>query len=130
VIIVASAAVQKHHADSEVGDAGAAHVEIVIGGGAAMLSDMINKIEKAKRYAEEPERAMIRQLDVRFRGVNDHIVRLDGERWTCDCHFFHSWHTCSHVMAMQRILSPMLTSDARHASGLEDLVSEEAALVS
>jgi hypothetical protein len=84
-----------------------------------MLSDMISKIEKAKRYAEEPERAMIRHLDVRFRGVNDHIVRLDGDRWTCDCNFFHSWHTCSHIMAMQRILSPMLTTDARLANGHE-----------
>jgi hypothetical protein len=130
MIIVASASIQSHRADSDVRDTGAAHVEMVLGGGAAMLSDMINKIEKAKRYAEEPERAMIRQLDVRFRGVHDHIVRLDGERWTCDCHFFHSWHTCSHIMAMQRILSPMLTSDTRHASGLDDLVSEEAALVS
>ncbi len=94
-----------------------------------MHSDLINKIEKARRYAAEPERFQVQQLDVQFREANDHVVRLDGERWTCDCHFFHSWHTCSHVMALQRILAPMLTSEARHANGFDELVSEEVALV-
>jgi len=82
-----------------------------------MHSDLINKIEKAKRYAGEPERFTVEHIQVRFRGSNDHMIMLDGNTWTCDCNFFHSWQTCSHVMALQRILAPMLSNDARQAGG-------------
>lgn len=89
-----------------------------------MHSDLINKIEKAKRYAEEPERFTIERLEGRFRGGGDHIITLDGGVWSCDCNFYHSWRTCSHVMAAQRLLAPMLSHDARRPGGPE-YVSEE-----
>jgi hypothetical protein len=89
-----------------------------------MHSDLINKIEKAKRYAQEPERFTIEHMEARFRGGSDHMITLNSDTWSCDCNFFHSWHTCSHVMAAQRILAPMLTHNARRPSGPE-YVSEQ-----
>jgi hypothetical protein len=89
-----------------------------------MHSDLINKIEKAKRYAQEPERFTIEKLSARFRGSGDHLISLEGDSWSCDCNFFHSWHTCSHVMAVQRLLAPMLSHDARRPGGPE-YVSEQ-----
>ncbi len=90
-----------------------------------MHSDLINKIEKAKRYAQQPERFEFEQLQVRFNGSSgDHVIVLRDNTWSCDCNFFRSWNTCSHTMAMQRILQPMLSEHARHASGPE-YVSEE-----
>jgi hypothetical protein len=80
-----------------------------------MHSDLIGKIEKARRYAAEPERVKFDELKVRFNGGNsDHTVELRDGHWNCDCSFFRSWGTCAHVMTMQRILNPMLTEEARH----------------
>jgi hypothetical protein len=89
-----------------------------------MHSDLINKIEKAKRYAQEPERFSIEHLRVQFQGSNNHTITLDGDTWTCDCNFFHSWQTCSHTMALQRLLNPMLPHNARLAGG-SGYVSEQ-----
>lgn len=89
-----------------------------------MHSDLINKIEKAKRYAQEPERFTIENIQARFRGGDDHVITLQNNTWSCDCNFFHSWQTCSHVMAVQKLLAPMLTSAARRPAG-PDFVSEQ-----
>ena len=81
-----------------------------------MHSDLIGKIEKARRYAEEPERIKFDELRATFHGGNsDHVITLKEGHWGCDCSFFHSWGTCAHVMAMQRILTPMLTTEALQA---------------
>jgi hypothetical protein len=98
-----------------------------------MYSSLIGKIEKAKRYQQEPERINIQALSLTFNGENStHHVSLDGTQWHCDCDFFPRNGTCSHVMAMQRILAPMLVADARY--GPDPLVNahlhdEEAAPV-
>ncbi|CAA9551552.1 MAG: hypothetical protein AVDCRST_MAG19-872 [uncultured Thermomicrobiales bacterium] len=81
-----------------------------------MQSSMIGKIEKAHRYAEEPERIRFRSLEAEFRGSHDaYTVRLVGDAWDCSCNTFASQAvgTCSHVMAMQQILSSMLPDSAR-----------------
>lgn len=86
-----------------------------------MNSAMIGKIEKAHRYAEEPERIKFQEFKATFQGGHDsYEVGFDGEHWTCSCHTFesHTVGTCSHIMAMQQILSPMLSSDARYATEL------------
>lgn len=82
-------------------------------------SSMAGKIEKAKRYQEEPDRASITALGVDFRGENDtHHITLNENKWDCDCDYFaHGHETCSHVMAMQRLLEPMLAPNVR-APGL------------
>lgn len=76
-------------------------------------SELISKINKARRYAEEPERVEILTLTARFRGTNDtHQITLQDNHWNCDCAFFRSWNTCQHVMAVQRVLEPMLPPEA------------------
>ncbi|PDW01981.1 hypothetical protein [Candidatus Viridilinea mediisalina] len=81
-----------------------------------MHSDLIGKIEKARRYAEEPERIKFNELRATFNGGNsDHVIELKDGHWSCDCSFFRNWGTCAHVMAMQRMLNPMLTDEARQA---------------
>lgn len=87
-----------------------------------MNSAMIGKIEKAHRYAQEPDRIQFKSFAATFRGGHDdYQVGFDGEHWTCSCHTFesHAVGTCSHIMAMQEILAPMLSSDARYASELQ-----------
>jgi hypothetical protein len=84
-----------------------------------MNSSMISKIEKAHRYAQEPDRVTFQQFSATFRGGhNDYVVTLNGDHWDCNCHTFesHMIGTCSHIMALQQMLSPMLTSDARFAT--------------
>lgn len=81
-----------------------------------MHSDLIGKIEKARRYAAEPERIKFGELRAHFNGGNsEHEIALKDGHWSCTCSFFHSWGTCAHVMAMQRILNPMLDAEARQA---------------
>jgi hypothetical protein len=71
---------------------------------------MIGKIEKAKRYAQEPNRFQFDQFSLTFRGDNNnHQVRFDQGKWQCDCDFFHLRGVCCHSMALERILEPMLT---------------------
>ena len=84
-----------------------------------MNSGMIGKIDKAHRYAEEPERLQMDSFQARFRGSHDdYVVSYDGQKWHCSCHTFeaHVLDSCSHVMAAQLILGPMLNADARYAS--------------
>ena len=74
-----------------------------------MDSGMISKIEKAKRYAEEPERIEIQGLTVILHGEHaDHDVSFENGVWSCDCDFFRQRGVCSHTMALERLLDPML----------------------
>lgn len=74
-----------------------------------MDSGMVSKIEKAKRYAEERERVTFHSFSIVFHGEhNDYIVRYDAGKWSCQCDFFQRRGVCSHTMAMERILDPML----------------------
>ncbi len=92
-----------------------------------MNSSLYGKIEKAKRYAQEPERAKFNQLSVDFRGEHDvYKVGFDGVEWNCTCHFFETWGTCTHIMTMQRILSPMLSLEARTAGMPFEIQREKA----
>ena len=82
-----------------------------------MYSSLISKIEKAKRYAEEPERITFETFDVRFRGDNgSHRVSLHGDDWSCECDHFHTTGLCAHVMTMQRIFASHLSESARYTT--------------
>ena len=77
-----------------------------------MHSSLIGKIEKAKRYAQEPERVTVLSLRTRFRGDNDsHDVFFEDGRWHCNCNYFERAGTCQHVMALQRLLGPIAPED-------------------
>ena len=81
-----------------------------------MHSSMIGKIEKAHRYAKEPERVRLSKLEASFHGGHDEYqIVLDDGHWTCTCHTFesHAVGTCSHVMALQQMLGEMLAPDLR-----------------
>lgn len=79
-------------------------------------STLISKIEKARWYAQEPERVKFRRFQATMRGGHeDHHVSLDGDTFKCDCHFFENYGTCSHVMAFQRLLAPMLSDEQQTA---------------
>jgi hypothetical protein len=70
-----------------------------------MDSAMINKIQKAKRYAaEERERIRVQGLTVTFNGTNNpHAVSFQDKTWKCDCDFFVARGSCSHTMALEMI---------------------------
>jgi hypothetical protein len=70
---------------------------------------MINKIEKAKRYADERDRIRFESLKVTFEGKNNpHNVHFHNGEWQCDCSFFQSRGRCSHTMALEIILEGMI----------------------
>ena len=98
-----------------------------------MNSSLIGKIEKAKRYTQEPDRIKFTGLAAQFHGSHDdYAVSLKGDEWTCTCHTFATgFETCSHIMAIQRILHDMLTEDARssHAEYIEPIRLVEVAAV-
>jgi hypothetical protein len=72
-------------------------------------SSLIGKVQKARQYAEEPERVRFEELKVSFRGSNgDHQVSYEDGKWDCTCHFFAGWGICCHTMALERILGPMV----------------------
>lgn len=79
-----------------------------------MRSSLISKIEKAKRYAQERDRITLTELSVQFRGEHgSYTTECKGGEWSCTCNFFPTWKTCSHVMALQKILGQMLPEKAR-----------------
>ena len=78
-----------------------------------MQSSLIGKIEKAIRYAEEPERVTISDLTVKLEGDNSsHEVGYGAGKWHCTCHFFSQRGFCSHTMALQRLFASMLSEEA------------------
>lgn len=82
-----------------------------------MNSSLIGKIEKAKRYAQEPERVRFNKFEVAIRGSHDiHRVSFDQGRWQCSCHFFSLYGVCSHTMAMQRLLGVMLPTESEQVA--------------
>lgn len=92
-----------------------------------MNSSMIGKIEKAHRYAKEPERVRIQAIETMFHGSHDEYqVGLQDGHWHCTCHAFssHALGTCAHVMAMQQLLSPMLSQEDRYAGDDRAVLAE------
>ena len=84
-----------------------------------MDSSIIGKIDKARRYAEEKDRVTITSLKATFQGNhNTHEVEFDTGSWICRCHFFSTRGTCSHTMALQRILENMLAREPHPAEAL------------
>lgn len=78
-----------------------------------MQSSMIGKIEKAKLYAQEKDRVTFSDFSVKFRGENDtYDIGYQDNKWHCSCSFFSSWGTCSHTMAMEKMLGHMLPEEA------------------
>ena len=74
-----------------------------------MHSSLIGKIQKASRYAQEPERINFRQFSATFKGEHDdYTISYDNGTWRCSCNFFSKWGLCSHTMTIQKLLGVML----------------------
>ena len=70
---------------------------------------MISKIEKAMRYAQEPDRISFEEFKLCFNGDHkSHVVGYRDGRWRCDCDFFATRGVCSHVMTLERVLMGMV----------------------
>lgn len=62
-------------------------------------------IDKAHRYAEEPERVRLTSLEARVRGDNgDHLVALTTGRLSCNCDHYEHEGLCAHVLTVERVL--------------------------
>jgi hypothetical protein len=75
-------------------------------------SSLIGKVEKAKRYAQEPDRVTISEFVADFRGDhNNYTVSYKDKKWYCTCPFFSQRGICSHIMALQRLLAGVLDKE-------------------
>ncbi|MEJ7653840.1 MAG: hypothetical protein WKH64_11150 [Chloroflexia bacterium] len=84
-----------------------------------MNSGLIGKIEKAHRYAKEPERIQVQSLQARFNGDNDsYDVSLSDGEWRCRCHTYDTFGDCQHVMAIQILLHDMLSEQAQGSAAV------------
>jgi nucleoside-triphosphatase len=68
------------------------------------IESLLRKIEKAKHYASEPKRFVIKTDDVTI--TTDHgkrrLVKKE-DRWHCDCPFFAQYGICSHLLALDAL---------------------------
>ena len=55
------------------------------------------------------------ELSASFQGEHDkYRVSYNGSEWECSCNFFPTWKTCSHVMALQKLIGSMLPREATY----------------
>jgi hypothetical protein len=72
---------------------------------------MIGKIEKAKRYAQQPERFRFNSFALTFHGDNNnHRVLYEDGKFQCDCEFFLTHQRCGHTMAVEILLKDMISA--------------------
>ncbi len=86
---------------------------------------MIGKIQKAKEYAEKPDRVTFNSFVLKFRGSNnDYQMSLNAEGWHCSCPGFEKYSICPHIMTMERLLSPMLKRERLQYANGQNVVSD------
>jgi hypothetical protein len=86
---------------------------------------MIGKIQKAKEYAEQPERVTFSTLAIEFQGDNDvYRLSLSSEGWNCTCPGFQKYGICPHVMSIERVFTPMLKRDRLPYASGQNVVSD------
>ena len=79
-----------------------------------MYSSLIGKVQKAQRYAQEPDRVSFQQFSATFRGEHDRYkVDYNEGDWWCSCDHFRVDQYCSHTMAIERLLEGMVSQWAR-----------------
>ena len=68
-------------------------------------SGIIGKIEKAKRYAQEPQRFVFTSFSVKIEGENNpHVVHFSESKWNCDCDFFQTHGLCTHTLSLSNYI--------------------------
>lgn len=90
-----------------------------------MDTSMINKIQKAKEYAQEPERVTFHNLTVEFHGDNGtYTLSLGPDGWSCTCPGFQKYGICPHIMAVEKLFKPMLKRDPLPYAPGQNIVSD------
>lgn len=86
---------------------------------------MIGKIQKAKQYAEQPERVTFTSFAVEFRGNNNsYQVTLGPEGWHCTCPGHQKYAICPHIMTLERLFEPMLKREKLPYAQGQNVVSD------
>lgn len=71
--------------------------------------NVVSDVEKAARYADEPDRIQLKTFKATFHGTNnEHVVTYDNGNWTCDSMSFQLRGVCSHTMALERLFKGMV----------------------
>lgn len=67
------------------------------------------KRQKAERYAQQPERFTLDALTLIMQSEHgERTITLDHGTWRCTCPFYAERGTCSHIMAAQLLLKPLI----------------------
>jgi len=72
------------------------------------VTQLIRKIEKAKKYILEPQRFSITNSKVELK--SEHATRtlvLIDKKWECDCDFFREHQICSHTIATKEFIEKL-----------------------
>ena len=86
---------------------------------------MIGKIQKAKEYAEEPERVTFHTLAIEFTGSNDvYRITMGPDGWHCTCPGFQKYAICPHIMTLERVLGSMLKRERLPYANGQNVVSD------
>lgn len=79
-----------------------------------MDNAMISRVEKAKRYAEEPERFQFQNFKVTVQGNNStHWVTYEHGKFDSDYDYFLTHGYSQHTMALEKILDRMIVPPSR-----------------
>lgn len=71
--------------------------------------NIVSDVEKAKQYADEPDRITFKSFNAKFKGDHgEYNINYDDGKWDCDNSYFRSRGVCSHTMAMERLLKDMV----------------------
>ncbi|MDX1991659.1 MAG: SWIM zinc finger family protein [bacterium] len=86
---------------------------------------MIGKIQKAKQYAEEPQRVTFNSFSLEFTGSNDtYHITLGPEGWHCTCPGFQKYAICPHIMTLEKLFAPMLKRERLPYAYGQNVVSD------
>lgn len=73
---------------------------------ATFVTQLIGKIEKAKKYSSEPDRFTKKETIIELRSEHGtRTLSLNEGSWTCDCDFYKKYQICSHKIATEEISS-------------------------
>ena len=90
-----------------------------------MDTSMINKIQKSKEYATEPERVTFLSLAIEFKGDNNNYnVALGPDGWSCSCPGFNKYGICPHIMSIEKVFQPMLKREPLPYAQGQNIVSD------
>jgi hypothetical protein len=75
-----------------------------------------HKIDKAKHYAEQPDRVALKVIEADIHGDNgEHHVSFSlAGGWQCQaCSFFKLHGSCVHILTLQKVFNAMLPENQR-----------------